>query len=118
MIEDSKVTGLLAKYFVHLEHMGYVNQHTMSKYMLYLFLYDFADSMYDFISDKDYLTINKLLRALFATGGCLLPYELFGQFGYLKATLGSNKYMGAFGPRITEDREHPRMTEDDNVRFV
>lgn len=74
-INDARVLGRISAYFEMLKKTGYVKPGTTSRYLLYLFLFDFVDTLRDFITEEDYGKINALLMSIFGDGDCLLPYE-------------------------------------------
>lgn len=75
MVNDKKVLERVSSYFEMLRNTGYVKAGTTSKYLLYIFLFDFVDTLYDYITEEDYEKINLLLRSIFSSGDCLLPYR-------------------------------------------
>lgn len=115
VLEHKKAIGYLKNYFDQLAKFGYVKKGTTSRYMLYLFLVDFVDSLYRFFTEEDYCNVEKALSALFSGGDCLLSYPAFCS---ARAKLGKPQYTGAGSIRITETGNHPRTTEDDNLRGV
>ena len=110
--------GQILKYYDTLEQTGYVKHDISRRFLIYLFLIDFLDWTYDFITDKDYNVINNALNVLFSTGNCLLPYMVFcanrAQIG--KAKVGRAHYMGLTHFRITEN-SILRITQDNRNRL-
>ena len=76
-LNDSRVLSRVSAYFDILKRTGYVKQNTTSRYLLYMFLYDFVDVMRPCITEEDYNLINKLLTSIFSDGICLLPYKTY-----------------------------------------
>lgn len=74
-IEDKRVLAHLVSYFEMLKKTGYVNSKITGRFLLYLFLYDFVESLYDYFYEEDYNQVNTLLLKVFSDGGCLLPYK-------------------------------------------
>lgn len=110
MLDEKKALGTLGNYFNLLEHTGYVKHETMVRFLIYLFLLDFVENVCDYITDEDYMMIERAMSVLFTGAGCLLPYNVFC---INKATLGKNWYMGhSFGLRVTEVGRTERITED------
>ena len=75
MLNDKRVLERVKSYFDILKRTGYVKPGTTSRYLLYIFLYDFADVLEKYLTDEDYTLINRLLRNLFGDGNCLFPYH-------------------------------------------
>lgn len=114
LIENEKALALVDRYFTMLGNTGYVKTKTVSRYLLYLFLVDFVDTLYFFMTDEDYACVNKLLVSLFSGAGCLLPYKLNCSH---KTVVGLPTYMGYITKRVTEDEED-RITEDGTLRAI
>lgn len=104
-------------YFGILKKTGYVRDSTVFRFLLYLFLYDFVDTVYDYMTVEDYDLVNSVLSGIFSGGGCLLPYETFGN---CRIKVGNNKYNARFVHRITEDDSDnlDRITEDGEQRAI
>ena len=113
VLEHKKALGYLDKYFDQLTKFGYIKKCTASRYLLYLFLVDFVDTLYMFFSEKDYNDVGKLLSELFSDGDCLLSYPVFCS---IRAKLGQPQYMGSGRIRITEIDSYQRKTENDKLR--
>ena len=114
LIENEKALALVNRYFTMLGNTGYVKQKTVSRYLLYLFLVDFVDTLYFFMTDEDYDKVSTLLTSLFSGAGCLLPYKLNCS---QHAVVGLPTYMGYVTTRNTEDNE-TRITEDEYTRVL
>lgn len=112
LIENEKALALMDRYFTLLGQTGYVKSNTVHRYLLYLFLIDFVDTIFFFLSDEDYAEIDKLMTSLFSGAGCLLPYKLNCQH---HAVVGLPTYMGFMTKRVTESDED-RITEDEYLR--
>jgi len=78
-LEENRVLERIEAYFEMLKKMGYVKHGTTSKYMLYVFLYDFVETVYDFMTEEDYETVSNVLRGIFSGSDCLLPYQDFDE---------------------------------------
>lgn len=115
VLEHKKALGYLNKYFDQLAKFGYAKKGTTSRYLLYLFLVDFVDTLYRFFSEEDYCKVEEVLTGLFSGGDCLLSYPLFCS---ARAKLGKPQYMGSGSFRVTQSGNSPRITEDDNLRGV
>lgn len=115
MIDEAKALNVIKKYFYLLENTGSVSDSMMKKLSAYLFLVDFVEYVHSFLTEEDYVAIDKVLKRLFTGGGCLLPYSVFCAN---KAKLGRNEYMGTFRIRVTEITRTDRSTENDYLRTV
>lgn len=115
VLEHKKALEYLNKYFDQLAQFGYAKPGTTSRYLLYVFLVDFVDTLYRFFSEDDYCKVDDVLSSLFSGGDCLLSYPLFCT---VMAKLGEPQYMGAGSIRVTETGKHPRETEDDKLRGI
>jgi len=115
VLNSGKVLGTLENYFDMLTKTGYMKGPVTCRFLLYLFLYDFADTMYDYLSDEDYEKINKLLNATFSGAGCLLPYHNTVHDGI---KVGTQRYEGRRVRRITETAQGSKqqITEDLNPK--
>ncbi|MBQ3949111.1 MAG: hypothetical protein II661_01430 [Bacteroidales bacterium] len=108
-LNDKRILERVQSYFEILKKTGYVKPGTTSRYLLYIFLYDFVDVLYDFMTGDDYAKINKILRSLFGEGNCLFPYN-----STLApcAHMGKPHYEGYPTEQITEDaQDTERYTE-------
>jgi hypothetical protein len=95
-----------------LSRTGYVNQKTTSRYLIYMFLCDFTDTVYDYFCEEDYDLVNSRLTELMSGGGCLLPYKtLPGRHVHIGKPRSENL---SFDKRITEDASGnvDRITEN------
>lgn len=118
LISKTKAEGYLINYFDLLDSVGYVKAGTVKKFLAYTFLLDFVENMHAFITEEDYILIERMLGKLFSGGNCLLPYPVFCT---RCATLGDADYMGYYNRRITEsgtlgEGEDDRITEDERLR--
>ena len=77
LLDKKKAMAYVKNYFSTLKETGYVSPSSVSRYLVYLFLIDFVDTLYPYITYEDYMEIDKLLGSIFGTGGCLLPYPVF-----------------------------------------
>ena len=108
---DNMVLAHLQSYYNLLKKTGYISDKMTFRYLLYLFLYDFTESLYDFFTDCDYKKVNRLLVSIFSDGGCLLPYT---NFVHDHIKVGTPRYEGFVTKRITEDLSgnEDRITEN------
>lgn len=111
VLEHKEVLGYIQKYFDYLEHSGYVREKVTDSYMLYLFLVDFVDLFYLYLTDADYAEIEKLLVEQFSAGYCLLPYP---RFCSKCVTVGDPVKTGTHLRR--SETEGLRKTENENLR--
>lgn len=79
-IKETKALGLLDGYFNLLSEAGYARRGNVNKFLVYMFLLDFVDVMYPFLTDGDYNKIDALLRKLMNGNSCLLPYDLYCKY--------------------------------------
>lgn len=107
----------MQSYFNLLKQTGYVNDKLTFRYLIYLFLYDFTDSLYDFFTEEDYYCVQRLLLNIFSDGGCLLPYENFTS-DHIK--IGTPRYEGHGIKRLSEvlSGDKDRWANDDNLRLL
>lgn len=117
ILNESNAVKLLERYFSALKESGYVSGNVMCRFSLYMFLIDFADVMFTFLTDKDYRKIYDLTANLFSNGGCLMPYPSFCDKGLVA---GMPYVMGSVAFRNTEipSGDQLRSTEDDNLRRI
>ena len=111
VLDAKAVLPKIEAYFELLKKTGYVRHGMTSRYLVYMFLCDFTDTLYDFFSECDYDVVNKKLVALFSDGGCLLPYQTSpGR----RAHIGTPRYEKNYNRRITEDASDnkDRISED------
>jgi len=130
-IVDSKpISELVGKYFDRLKNTGSIDKSLTKRFMLYLFLVGFIDTVYVFLSEKDYRKIDALLANVFAGCNCILAYDknVTLTSHYLRlaqdvndVVIGKPWYMGnVLRVRIGEDVEETvyRFTESDNLRVA
>lgn len=113
LLRHKDVLSRLKAYYDRLAKTGYVPEGTVKRLTRYLFLVDFVDCMYTYLTEEDYRNIEELLSALFGGGDCLLPYPVFCS---RRAVVGMPNFIGTALPRITETASAMRNTEDDNFR--
>ena len=117
VVDQKNVLKVLEDYFGTLSLTGYVRHDNIPRLLVYLFLADFVEFTYDFLTKEDYETLSKVLRRQFVNGGCLFPYPLFC---VNRATLGKSHYIGNVRLRTTEGRVYTtrikRVTEDNDLR--
>lgn len=117
LISEEKPKEILKNYFTLLRKAGYVKHPVVFRMLAYLFLLDFISSVSNFIDEKDYLIINRVMKQLFSSGDCLLPYPVYC---INRATLGESTLMtGNFRFRSPEtDTSILRTSEDDLYRII
>ncbi len=119
MIDEGKALNSLKKYFFLLEKTGYVKSVTVRKFLVYLFALDFVEYAFPYLSEDDYIMVDRLMKRTFTNGGCLLPYPIACT---KRVTLGTSGYMGKLKIRRTEDigtlGKKDRSTENDYLRTV
>ena len=93
----------MSKYYDMLELTGYVKRDISRRFLIYMFIIDLLDCVYNYITDEDYNVINNALNVLFSTRNCLLPYVVFctnrAQIG--KAVKEQAHYIGLPNQRTT-----------------
>lgn len=105
------VFSTVNRYFHTISNLGYKKDKDVNRLIIYLFLEEFlCGPMSQFITEKDYNTIDKALYCLYGTS-CMIPYP-----DYKKAYSEVIKSMPD-EYRISEN-EILRMTETDSVRTV
>lgn len=75
VIRTEKAYHLLRGYFDLLAKTGYVKDATVMRFLMWLFILDFASWMQNKITPVGYDTMNKALLKLFTNGCCLMPYD-------------------------------------------
>lgn len=117
ILNEKNAVALLERYFSALKKTGYVNGHITCRFLLYLFLIDFANTMFVFLDDKAYGNIYNLTTDIFSNAGCLMPYPTFCD-GSMVA--GMPYVMGFSNLRATEvlSGDKLRSTEDNNLRRI
>ena len=91
LVDTNKASKYTATFFDELSRSGYINSGTVRRYLIYLFLVDFIETLYDYIGEDDYKNIGRAMINLFANDSCLFPYSSFCT-NYLK--LGSSRFTG------------------------
>ena len=114
VLDGDKVLGYLSGYFEMLANAGSVSPATSMDFVRYLFLVDFVDTMYGFLTEADYTEIEALLSELFSKGHCLLSYPVFCS---RRISIGKAK-LDTGNLRITEDVSELRITEDEKLRGI
>lgn len=108
-VEKDKAKDLLDNYFTMLSATGYVKHHVVKRFLMWLFLVDFVELIYNHLTDDDYNLINEALICLFSTGCCLLPYSALSQ--NINDIYVSPSYMGTFNIRVTEKNQLRKAEE-------
>ena len=78
MLLEENALEQMVLYFTQLAYTGYVKQSTNAKYLLFAFLVDFSDTVYDYLSEEDKIELDALLSSLFSSNDCLLRHRIFG----------------------------------------
>lgn len=115
ILEHKTAAKYIEKYFDVLTKTGYLKSGTTKDYLRYLFLVDFIDTLYPFLTEMDYDIMGNVLRNIFSHGDCLLSYPLFCT---RRNVIGKPYYTGKAIVRITETDKVLRITEDLNLRGV
>lgn len=113
IINSAAATSYLDRYFEAAKKLGYVKPSVTKRFMAYAFLADFVDTLYYFLTEKDYCEIEDAMLNIFSNAGCLLSYSMFCT---QKAKIG--KPFGSVAFRGTETRSNIRATEDNKLRKV
>lgn len=75
-INYKKALGFLEGYFDNLAVTGYVGEGTLNRFMIYLFLTDFVETLYDYMTESDATKVMELLHCLFKSDDCLLAFDI------------------------------------------
>ena len=114
VVNSKAASAYLDKYLTLVQKMGYVRPPTLvNRFLAYTFLVDFVDTLYYFLTEKDYCEIEDAMLNIFSNAGCLLSYSMFCT---QKAKIG--KPFGSVAFRGTETRSNIRATEDNKLRKV
>lgn len=113
IINSKSAVNYLENYYNALKRMGYVKKPVMYRYLAYAFLVDYVDTLYYFLSEKDYCKIEEAMLSIFRNADCLLTYS---NFCLQKAKIG-NPY-ASVTLRGIETRANLRATETNNLRKV
>ncbi len=114
VLDYKVVLDYMSRYFDRLTAHGYVGEGTAKSYLRYLFIADFVDMFYVYITDADYAQISRLLHTMFSNGNCLLSYPMFCD----RRTKVMSGFRERMIPRITEDAAALRITENEKLREV
>lgn len=99
------------KYFHTLSNLGYKKDKEVNSLIVFLFLEEFlCGPMSQFITERDYNTIDKALYCLYGTS-CMIPYPDYKETHIDVVKSMPDEY------RVSEDGIL-RMTEIDSVRTV
>ena len=104
----------MSRYFDRLSLHGTVGEGTVRSYLQYLFIEDFVELFFAYITDADYAKISRLLQTMFSGGNCLLSYPVFCD----RRTKVVSGFHNRIIPRITEDAAALRITENEKLRKV
>ena len=111
-IDSKRVLSILDGYIEQLTANGYVKKSDTVKLMVYLFIVDFLNKLYMFVTDDDYAKLQYLLDNMF-DGGCLMPYQ---KFCNIRATVGKPYYMGGSLTFRIDDDSNTRITDSGSLR--
>lgn len=117
-LDDKIIFDRLLNYIGALKENGHVNNATTCRFMTYMFLYDFVETLYDFLTEADYKIIDDILISIFSAGDCLLPYEPMSNEGFI---VGKPIFDGFATYRQVEDESGGGVRpveENDNLRIV
>ena len=92
LIDKGRALNYAGGYFDELTRSGYVKSCATRRMAAYLFIVDFVETLYPFIGEDEYQTIEKATLNLFGKDNCLFPYSVFC---VNKNKLGLPYYMGA-----------------------
>ena len=73
---DNVLAWSLNRYFVILEHTGYINDQMTFKLVLLSFIEEFLNKYQGYITEEDYAKVNKIVSCI-ADNSCLVPYGDF-----------------------------------------
>ena len=113
VLEKDKAINTLNNYFSLLQSTGYVKHSATARFLMYMFIVDFVEQLYDLITECDYNIIRDALLKLFSTGCCLLPYA---EFSSARTKIGEPTHSRIFSVRVTEENSWHRITEDERFR--
>lgn len=100
------VFNAFTSYFNALSKFGYKKSSDVNKLLIYDFIQEIlTGEMRYYITEEDYRKIEQALYCLYGSG-CLIPYPK-----YISDTT-------LFGVEESLDRIIPRISEDNNLRFV
>lgn len=115
LFNNNILLGYVDDYYNRLSRVGYVKDKTTLNYVLYLFLVDFVDTMYVYISEDDYKKLEKAISKIFFEHDCLLSYKTFSS---VRAKIAGPYYMGNGNMRIDESDNVPKSGEMKEIRGV
>ena len=117
--QGDKILNILNGYYQMLSGMGHVNYAQKQNMLIYLFLVDFVESVYDYFTDEDYALMIKALKRIFTNGGCLMPYSVFkqGRLFVGNVTHGAAHYIGDVHLRASENIK-VRLAQNYNIRLA
>lgn len=116
IIRKDKAVTVVNKYYKLLAATGYVKRASVRRLIIYLFIINLIDWTFPYISDGDYVAIDKALVRLFSEGGCLFPYSILPFDGKMihMLKLGESYYTGLAGVIRETEAGALRATEDKN----
>lgn len=111
---DDQITKLsqvaLERYFKVLSQFGYKSYSEIKKLLTLLFIQNFLQLYWQYITEEDYDQINKVLEYLYGST-CLIPYQYYKTYQASKNTNSGNNI------KVTEDMLS-RSTEEQSVRII
>lgn len=108
LVDKKNALAYTDKYFDFLTKNGYVKPAETCRQLAYLFIVDFIETLYSFITDEDYVLIEEAMGNI-AASGCILPYTIFCA---RKLVVGEPGLMNGFSFRITEQDDILRTDEE------
>lgn len=108
VLEHKKALDYIKGYYDVLSKEGYVKKNTERMFLRYLFLIDFVDTVYYYLTDEDYKVIEDCLHNWFSNGECLLPYPLFC---HRCTTVGMTTVFDYDGIRVMNTEKKIRITD-------
>ena len=70
---DNILAQSLNRYFIILQHTGYINDQTTFKLVLLSFIEEFLNKYQGYITEEDYNKISRIVSCM-ADNSCLIPY--------------------------------------------
>lgn len=102
------VNDSLRKYFHTLSSVGYKGYGDVYKLLIYVFLEDMLNNMGMYITEKDYIDIDKALYCLYGTS-CTIPYPDYKRALHVPRNKALSKYRASEGSIL-------RSTEEMDIR--
>lgn len=117
VIQEKKALDFVSRYYDLLSKTGYSKHGLTRWYLIYLFLVDFYNWIYPYVTDADYKTLDMAMVKLFSGGNCLVPYQVLGTDKLkIGRHVGFAHYTGPSVLRKTQPTAIMRTTESDKLR--